>query len=186
MTDRLSPEREAETRKHIAELIYPTYGQRDTERTLAIADAVMPAVRAALLAELAAVRAERDQARQRVAELEKAAIEGRAALGSLCYDLEDPGTAALGALYLLTQATTWTEDGPDFASDALAQHDAKVIRKAAEVLEAADRDEDTVNLLYLLADGGEHFGSCHVNATGHRIVNGHCLYCSKTAEEASR
>ncbi|MFJ2697487.1 hypothetical protein ACIO5Z_14835 [Streptomyces rochei] len=57
---RLSPEREAETRKHIAELIYPTYGQRDTERTLAIADAVMPAVRAALLAELAAVRAERD------------------------------------------------------------------------------------------------------------------------------
>ncbi|MFF8590038.1 hypothetical protein ACF061_01120 [Streptomyces sp. NPDC015220] len=68
--DRLSPEREAETRKHIAELIYPTYGQRDTERTLAIADAVMPAVRAALLAELAAVRAERDQALARVAELE--------------------------------------------------------------------------------------------------------------------
>ncbi|WP_322500853.1 hypothetical protein TR631_12665 [Streptomyces rochei] len=62
---RLSPEREAETRKHIAELIYPTYGQRDTERTLAIADAVMPAVRAALLAELAAVRTERDQARER-------------------------------------------------------------------------------------------------------------------------
>jgi len=62
MSERLSPEREAETRKHIAELIYPTYGQRDTERTLAIADAVMPAVRAALLAELAAVRAERDQA----------------------------------------------------------------------------------------------------------------------------
>ncbi|CAL9371737.1 hypothetical protein [Streptomyces sp. enrichment culture] len=62
MTARLSPEREAETRRHIAELIYPTYGQRDTERTLAIADAVMPAVRTALLAELAAVRAERDRA----------------------------------------------------------------------------------------------------------------------------
>ncbi|MFG3636015.1 hypothetical protein ACGF5Q_24575 [Streptomyces huasconensis] len=62
MSDRLSPQREAEIRKHIAELVYSTYGQRDTERTLAIVDAVMPAVRAGVAAELAAVRAERDEA----------------------------------------------------------------------------------------------------------------------------
>ncbi|WP_435643813.1 hypothetical protein ACR9VJ_26160 [Streptomyces sp. H49] len=41
---------ETAVRQHIAELIYPTYGQRDTERTLAIVDAVMPAVRAAVAA----------------------------------------------------------------------------------------------------------------------------------------
>ncbi|WP_309049029.1 hypothetical protein [Streptomyces sp.] len=75
MTDRLTPQRETEIRKHIAELIYPTYGQRDTERTLAIADAVMPAVRAGVAAELAAVRAERDEARARVRELKRPAVE---------------------------------------------------------------------------------------------------------------
>jgi hypothetical protein len=50
-------------RKHIAELVYATYGQRDTERTLGIADAVMPAVRAALVSATAGLLA-------RVAELE--------------------------------------------------------------------------------------------------------------------
>lgn len=65
MTDRLSPQRETEIREHIAELIYPTYGQRDSERTLAIVEAVMPAVRAGVAAELAAVRAERDELQAR-------------------------------------------------------------------------------------------------------------------------
>lgn len=76
----------------------------------------------------------------RVAELEKAAVEARAALGSLCCDLEDPGTAAFGALHLLTQATTWTETGPDFAAEALAQRDAKVLREAQDrIAELEDR-----------------------------------------------
>jgi len=47
----------------------------------------------------------RRELRARVTGLESAAVEGRAALASLCYDLDDPGTAALGALYLLQQAT---------------------------------------------------------------------------------
>lgn len=47
------------------------------------------------------LRADRD----RIAVLEAAAVEARAALAALCFDLDDPGTAALGALYLLQQAT---------------------------------------------------------------------------------
>lgn len=40
-----------------------------------------------------------------VAYLEAAAAAGRSVLAAFCHDLEDPGTAALGALYLLQQAT---------------------------------------------------------------------------------
>ncbi|MFD4547225.1 hypothetical protein [Streptomyces sp. NPDC058466] len=100
----------------------------------------------ALLAEVRRLRA-------RVTELEGPAVEARAALAALCYDLEDPGTAALGALYLISQATTGVEATRDDAVQALAQHDAEVLRKAAQVLEETDRDDDAVNLLYLLADG---------------------------------
>jgi hypothetical protein len=84
--------------------------------------------------------AEIDRLRARVTELEKAAVEGRAALGSLCYDLEDPGSNAFGALHLLTQATAWTETGPDFAADALARRDADKLDAAAESIEAACPD----------------------------------------------
>ena len=84
-----------------------------------------------------------DRFRGRITELEKAAVEGRAALGSLCYGHEDPGAAALGALYLLTQATVWTETGPDFAADALARHDADRLDAAAESIEAGCPDHGT-------------------------------------------
>ncbi|MGW4759576.1 hypothetical protein [Streptomyces chartreusis] len=87
-------------------------------------------------------RIELERLRTRVDELEKAAVEGRAALGSLCYDLEDPGTAALGALYLLSQATTWNETSPDFAADALARHACSVLDKAADM---ADPDPPEVS-----------------------------------------
>ncbi|WP_030407481.1 hypothetical protein [Streptomyces albus] len=72
------PDSEWETaaHQHIAELLYPTYGQRDTNRSFAIADAVMPAVRKAvdncLLAEVARLRV-------RVAELERPAVEANRA-----------------------------------------------------------------------------------------------------------
>src|SRR5690606_10319862 len=94
--------------------------------------------------------------------LEKAAVEARAALGSLCYDLEDPGTAALGALHMLTQATVWTETGPDFAADALAQHDAKVLHEAQDrvaELEAElaeyERPADEDPIAYALTEHAE-------------------------------
>lgn len=47
-----------------------------------------------------------------IATLERAAVEARAALAALCFDLDDPGTAALGALYLLQQATGGTPMQP--------------------------------------------------------------------------
>lgn len=100
-------------------------------------------------------KAEVDKLRARVAELEGPAVEARAALAALCYDLEDPGTAALSALYLLQRATVGVETPRDDAVEALARHDAQVIRKAAETLEATERDDDAVNLLYLLADATE-------------------------------
>lgn len=53
-----------------------------------------------------------DPNRDRIAELERAAVEARAVLAALCHDLEDPGTAALGALYLLQQATLGTPMQP--------------------------------------------------------------------------
>lgn len=104
-----------------------------------------PGMAAALLAEIRRLR-------DRVAELEGPAVEVRAALAALCYDLEDPGTAALGALHLISQATVGVEAPRDCAAEALAQHDGNVIRDAARVLEETDRDDDAVNLLYLLAD----------------------------------
>jgi hypothetical protein len=71
------------------------------------------------------------EARDRIAELEQAAVEARAALASLCYDLEDPGTAALGALHLVSRATVWTDSGRDFGALALARRDATMLRHAA-------------------------------------------------------
>ncbi|MFE7272998.1 hypothetical protein [Streptomyces sp. NPDC057623] len=61
--------------------------------------------------------------------LEKAAVEGRAALAALCHDLEDPGTAALGALYLLQQATLGTPMQPGETVPLIyrAEHDTIVM-----------------------------------------------------------
>ncbi|MFG2307627.1 hypothetical protein ACGFS9_02890 [Streptomyces sp. NPDC048566] len=85
--------------------------------------------------------------RERNAQLEAAAVEARAALGALCFDLEDPGSAALGALHLLAQATPAAPDAkPDDATRVLAQRDGAVLRQAAEDLmapcpEHGDSDE---------------------------------------------
>ena len=68
----------------------------------------------------------------RVADLEGPAVEARAALAALCYDLEDPGTAALGALYLISRVTVGVEAPRDDAAQALARHDAQIMRCCAE------------------------------------------------------
>lgn len=80
----------------------------------------------------AALLAEVRRLRDRVAELEGPAVEARAALASLCYDLEDPGSAALGALYLISRATTGVEAPRDEAAQVLASHEAQVMRRCAE------------------------------------------------------
>jgi signal transduction histidine kinase len=111
-----------------------------------------------------ALVAEVRRLRARVTELEGPAVEARAALAALCYDLEDPGSNAFGALYLLSQATVGVDAPKDDATVALARHDGEVLRKAAEVLEGADRDDDAVNLLYLLADQTARGEETHVVA----------------------
>ena len=68
----------------------------------------------------------------RVTELEGPAVYALAALAALCYDLEDPGSDALGALYLLRQATVWVDAPKDEATAALARHDAQTMRRCAE------------------------------------------------------
>ncbi|MFD6740747.1 hypothetical protein ACWHA6_37935 [Streptomyces anthocyanicus] len=64
--------------------------------------------------------------RDRIDVLEKAAVEGRAALASFCADHQDPGTAALGALYLLQQATFGTpmQPGETVPKSYRASHDS--------------------------------------------------------------
>jgi hypothetical protein len=79
------------------------------------------------LALLSAQRGRRRQ-RARAAQLEAAAVDARAALAAFCYDLEDPGTAALGALYLLQQATCGTpmQAGETVPKAYRASHDSIV------------------------------------------------------------
>ena len=76
---------------------------------------------------LAALR----DSRARVAELEGPAVEARAALAALCYDLEDPGSNAFGALYLISQATVGVEAPKDDAALALGQHASEVLHRVA-------------------------------------------------------
>jgi hypothetical protein len=93
-------------------------------------------IAAGLQAALGEVREQRDAARlraiefqDRVTELEVAAIEGRAALAALCHDLEDPGSNAFGALFLLQQATPGTpmEPGEPTPTVYRASHDSIVM-----------------------------------------------------------
>jgi hypothetical protein len=59
-----------------------------------------------------ALAAEVRHLRAYLASLEPAAMHARSALAALCYDLDDPGANALGALYLLQQATLGAEAAP--------------------------------------------------------------------------
>jgi hypothetical protein len=88
------------------------------------------------------LKAELDRVRIRVAELEGPAVEARAALAALCYDLEDPGSNAFGALYLISQATTGVEAPKDDAALALGQHASEVLRRVADM---ADPEEPEVS-----------------------------------------
>jgi signal transduction histidine kinase len=138
---------------HVVEDVLQTGGARLRSSVGVFGDPAHAEFVAHAREDVAAMAAEIRRLRARVAELEGPAVEARAALAALCYDLEDPGTAALGALYLISQATTGIDAPRDDTAEALAKHDADVIRKAAQVLEETDRDDDAVNLLYLLADG---------------------------------
>jgi hypothetical protein len=69
----------------------------------------------------------------RTASLEHAVVQARYALAALCYDLDDPGTGALGALYIVQQASAGAPaDYKDETEKVLAEHDATVIEGVAE------------------------------------------------------
>lgn len=93
-------------------------------------------------ATVALLVAEVRRLRARVTELEGPAVEARAALAALCYDLEDPGSNALGALYLISQATVGVDAPKDDAALALGQHAREVLHKAADM---ADPEEPEVS-----------------------------------------
>ncbi|WP_432051769.1 hypothetical protein [Streptomyces xiamenensis] len=92
--------------------------------------------------EALAVRQERDALRQRVAELEQAAVDGRYALAALVNDHDDPGAEALGALWRLRQATIGLTRGADETAEVMARHDAAVLDSAADFLELDQELED--------------------------------------------
>lgn len=73
------------------------------------------------------------EVRAEFADLQAAALHARAALAALCYDLEDPGSNALGALYLLQQATLYASASKDDTSDALLRHACKVLHGVADI-----------------------------------------------------
>lgn len=115
----------------------------------------------------------------RVAELEKVAFEARGALAALCHDLEDPGSNALGALFLLQQATVWApmERGETVPTIYRASHDSIVMGlyltaaearahcvaeerrtwspAAAPVFDWIEDEEDGVAELVTVAEDGE-------------------------------
>jgi hypothetical protein len=68
----------------------------------------------------------------RITELEGPAVYARAALAALCYDLEDPGANALGALYEISRVTSGVDAPKDEASAVIASNDATVMRRCAE------------------------------------------------------
>jgi len=82
--------------------------------------------------ELITPKADVDKLRARVAELEGPAVEARAALAALCYDLEDPGSNALGALHLISRVTVGVEAPKDEAAQVLASREAQIMRRCGE------------------------------------------------------
>ncbi|MFE1192890.1 hypothetical protein ACFW6E_08825 [Streptomyces olivaceoviridis] len=88
---------------------------------------------AAARTDVPALVAEVHRLRARVAELEEAGTYARSALAALCYDLEDPGSNALGALYEISRATTGVEAPRDDAALALAKHASEVLEHTADI-----------------------------------------------------
>lgn len=78
--------------------------------------------------------------RERIVELELAALAGREALGALLSrDLEEPPEGALGALYLLNQATAESGGEAVGAARGLAKHEADVTPGPAGELDMPTR-----------------------------------------------
>lgn len=145
--------------------------------------------------DIAALFAEVRRLTARVTELEGPAVHARAALAALCYDLDDPGSNALGALYLLQQATHAVDAPKDDTSAALAQNDARIMRRCAEFVRdtySGDWADDAAATLERDADvlerGCPGFEKEYqgVSDAKRRLAN--CKHCGKpyTAHHAAR
>jgi hypothetical protein len=127
---------------------------------------------AAARTDVPALLAEVRRLRARVAELEGPAVEARAALAALCYDLEDPGSNALGALYLLQQATVGVDAPKDDTALALGQHAAQVLHTVADMAEPeppevsffGDHGPGVAGWLRMVADKPEHIAAARPSA----------------------
>lgn len=119
------------TEQHLtpAETRLAQYSERGTWSNATYSDGTEKALHEIALG----LKAEVDRLRARVAELEGPAVDARAALAALCYDLEDPGSNAFGALYLLSQATVGVEAPKDDAALALARHASEVLERTADM-----------------------------------------------------
>lgn len=104
--------------------------------------------------EILRLRAELAQARGDVRRLAVAAENGKHSLAAFVSDSSDPGSAALGALYLLGNALAGQPDTePAYLEITPEALRAAHFREAARLLEDADCDDDAVNLLDNVARG---------------------------------
>ncbi|GHJ04746.1 hypothetical protein TPA0906_66110 [Streptomyces olivaceus] len=98
---------------------------------------------------------------RRLRELESAALHARKALAALCYDLDDPGSDALGALYLLSQATLGVDAPRDDTVLALARREAQVMRRCAEFVRDTYGGDETADAADTLdRDANVHERGC--------------------------
>jgi hypothetical protein len=88
---------------------------------------------AAARTDVPAMAAEIRRLRAELADLQTVAVHARSALAALCYDLEDPGSNALGALYLISQATLAVDAPKDDTAAALARHASEVLEQTADM-----------------------------------------------------
>jgi hypothetical protein len=102
--------------------------------------------------------AELKQARVTINRLAHAAENGKHSLAAFAADTTDPGSAALGALYLLRNALAGQPDiEPAYLEITPERLRAAHFREAARLLEAADHDDDAVNLLDNVAHSIEQY-----------------------------
>lgn len=121
-------------------------------------DAVAHVAAITVQGEMDRLRAELEQARATVRQLAIAAENGKHSLAAFAADTTDPGSAALGALYLLRNALAGQPDiEPAYLEVTPERLRAAHFREAARLLEDAELDDDAVNMLDNVAHGIEQY-----------------------------
>ncbi|QCX81159.1 hypothetical protein C9F11_37880 [Streptomyces sp. YIM 121038] len=166
MPNRLSPQREAEIRE-----------QRTAWGFSEDPDEAVPyEMLDDLLREFDRVRAERDAAQAETVRLAGLLGERGAELESL------RGKAAAADGYY-RQIKEQAEELNQLRRELERRRGGRLPRVSLE--EQAARETDPARRAALRMIGQPaHFGSCGTNSSGHRLVNGHCVYCGTPSAEA--